>query len=68
MSRVTCDLGINETPYTVGSSSSVKNQTPSFPRSGKLSTEDEQFRKLEREKRDLRAKNEISKKDGFPLR
>jgi len=55
-------LGVNEnTLHGWIKRSREKSDTP-FPGSGKLSTETERLRKLERENRELKEENEILKK------
>ena len=61
--QVARDLGVNEnTMYGWVKRYREKGEMLPFPGSGRLSPEDEQLRKLERENRDLREENEILKK------
>lgn len=62
VSRVTADLVVNENTMHGWVKRYREKPTTPFPGSGKLSPEDEQVRKLEREIRELREKNEILKK------
>ena len=61
--QVARELGVNKnTMYGWVKRYREKGEMLPFPGSGKLSPEDEQIRKLERENRDLREENEILKK------
>lgn len=62
VSKVAADLGINENTLHGWIKRYREKPSVPFPGSGKLSTEDERLRKLERENRELREENEILKK------
>ena len=62
VSRVAADLGVNENTMHGWLKRYREKPMMPFPGSGKLSPEDEQVRKLEREIRELREENEILKK------
>ncbi len=62
VSKVAADLGVNENTLHGWVKKYRDKPMSPFPRSGRLSPEDEQLRKLERQVRDLREENEILKK------
>ncbi|MHC1762671.1 MAG: transposase [Negativicutes bacterium] len=62
VARIAADLGINENTLHGWVKRFCEKPNTPFPGSGKLSTEDERLRKLERENRELREENEILKK------
>ena len=62
ISKVAADLGVNENTMHGWIKRHREKPTMPFPGSGKLSPEDDQIRKLEREIRELREENEILKK------
>jgi len=62
VSKVAVDLGVNENTLHGWIKRYRDKPMAPFPGSGRLSPEDEQLRKLERQVRDLREENEILKK------
>ncbi|MBS3948440.1 MAG: transposase [Dethiobacter sp.] len=62
VARVAAELGINENTLHGWIKRYREKPSLPFPGSGKLSTEDERLRKLERDNRELREENEILKK------
>jgi transposase len=62
VSKVAADLGVNENTLHGWIKRYRDKPMAPFPGSGRLSPEDEQLRKLERQVRDLREENEILKK------
>lgn len=62
ISKVAADLGVNVNTMHGWIKRYRDKPTLPFPGSGKLSPEDEQYRKLERQIRELREENEILKK------
>lgn len=62
VARVADELGINENTLHGWIKRYRDKPSLPFPGSGKLSTEDERLKKLERENRELREENEILKK------
>jgi len=63
IARVAVELGVNEnTLHGWLKRYKIKEDNPPFPGSGKLSTEDAQLKKLEKENRELREELEILKK------
>ena len=62
VSKVAADLGVNENTLHGWVKRYRDKPMAPFPGSGRLSPEDEQLRKLERQIRDLREENEILKK------
>jgi transposase len=62
VSKVAADLGVNENTLHGWIKRYRDKPITPFPGSGRLSPEDEQLRKLERQVRDLREENEILKK------
>lgn len=62
VSRVAEELGVNENTLHGWVKRYREKPINPFPGSGKLSTEDENVRKLERQIRELREENEILKK------
>lgn len=62
VARVAAELGVNENTLHGWIKRYREKPSLPFPGSGKLSTEDERLRKLERQNRELREENEILKK------
>jgi len=62
VARVAAELGVNENTMHGWIKRYREKPSLPFPGSGKLSTEDERLRKLERDNRELREENEILKK------